>query len=549
MKLPCDEAVIVAGARTIPCRAKSAPWILAATILGSSMAFIDGTVVNVALPAMQSSLHATVVDIQWVIESYGLFLSALILVGGAAGDLVGRRLTFLLGTGVFAAASIGCGLSSTVFELVFARCVQGVGAAALVPSSLAIISASFEERSRGQAIGTWSGFTAITTAVGPVVGGWLVEHASWHWAFFLNVPLAAAVIAISLYHVPESRNPTAQSVDWLGALAATVSLAGLVYGFVEAAALGWSNPLVLSALITGLGALLLFVFVENRAPSPMLPISLFNSRAFTGANLLTLFLYAAFGVFFFLFPLNLIQIQGYSATAAGAAALPIILLTFLLSRWAGRLVARYGPRTPLIIGPLIAAAGFLLFAVPSIGGRYWTTFFPAFVVLGLGMAVSVAPLTTVVMNSAPPERVGTASGINNAVARVASVLAVAILGYLMVQAFGHNLQNSLAYLPLAPDLRRQILSNLVKLGALQLPSGLDTSTAKSAQMAITRAFVFGFRLIMGICAALAAASAAAASWLIPQDETIRRRSHSTKIRRRGKIVLECQAGNRCNLQL
>jgi predicted MFS family arabinose efflux permease len=260
----------------------------------------------------------------------------------------------------------------------------------------------------------------------------------------------------------------------------------------------------------------------------MLPISLFNSHAFTGANLLTLFLYAAFGVFFFLFPLNLIQIQGYSATAAGAAALPIILLTFLLSRWAGRLVARYGPRTPLIIGPLIAAAGFLLFAVPSIGGRYWTTFFPAFVVLGLGMAVSVAPLTTVVMNSAPPERVGTASGINNAVARVASVLAVAILGYLMVQAFGHNLQNSLTYLPLAPDLRRQILSNLVKLGGLQLPSGLDTSTAKSAQMAITRAFVFGFRLIMGICAALAAASAAAAWWLIPQDETIRRRSHSTK---------------------
>jgi EmrB/QacA subfamily drug resistance transporter len=272
------------------------------------MAFIDGTVVNVALPALQSSLQATVVDVQWVVESYGLFLSALLLIGGALGDSVGRRSIFLLGTGVFAAASVGCGLSSNISQLIVARCVQGIGAAFLVPSSLAIISASFDEKSRGQAIGTWSGFTAITAALGPVLGGWLIEHASWHWVFFINVPVAAAVIAISLWHIPESRSPTPQNADWLGASVATVGLAGIVFGFVESATLGWSHALVLGSLIVGFGALILFVYVERRVASPMVPLSLFKSSSFTGANLLTLLLYAALGIFFFLFPLNLIQV-------------------------------------------------------------------------------------------------------------------------------------------------------------------------------------------------------------------------------------------------
>ncbi len=238
MKQPCDEAVITAGAPAMPCRAESRPWILAATILGSSMAFIDGTVVNVALPALQSSFHATIVDVQWVVESYGLFLSALILVGGALGDSIGRRFMFLLGVGVFAVASIGCGFSSNIGQLIIWRSIQGIGAAFLVPGSLAIISASFDEKARGRAIGTWSGFTAITTALGPVLGGWLIEHASWHWVFFINLPLAAAVIAISLRHIPETRNTIARSVDWLGALIATIGLGGVVYGFLESAALG-----------------------------------------------------------------------------------------------------------------------------------------------------------------------------------------------------------------------------------------------------------------------------------------------------------------------
>ena len=509
MKQPCDEAVVLSRSSDSPCRAKSRPWVLAATILGSSMAFIDGTVVNVALPALQSSFHATVVDVQWVVESYGLFLSALILVGGALGDFVGRRLMFLLGVGMFAAASVGCGLSSNITQLIIGRCLQGIGAAFLVPSSLAIISASFDVKSRGRAIGTWSGFTAMTTALGPVLGGWLVEHASWHWVFFINLPLAAAVIAISVWHVPESRNTSASGVDWPGALIATIGLAGLIYGFIESATLGWSHILVFGSLIIGSASLIIFIFVERRSLSPMVPLALFESRNFRSANLLTLLLYAALGIFFFLFPLDLIQVQGFSATATGAAAVPMILLLFLLSRWSGGLVTRYGPRNPLVVGPLIAAAGFVLFARPSIGGSYWITFFPAFVVLGLGMAVSVAPLTTVVMSSVGEDRTGTASGINNAVARVAGVLAIAILGVVMVSAFNHSLRYSIASLDLPPHALQEIQSNAIKLAGLQVPANLDAGTATMIRTAIARAFVFGFRIIMVICAGLSVASASA----------------------------------------
>ena len=518
MKQPCDEAVIRSGTRSAPPKTKSRSWILAATIVGSSMAFIDGTVVNVALPALQSSLHATVVDVQWVVESYGLFLSSLVLVGGALGDSIGRRRMFLLGIGLFGAASVGCGLSSSISQLIVARCVQGIGAAALVPSSLAIISASFDEKSRGKAIGTWSGFTAITTALGPVLGGWLIEHASWHWVFFINVPLAAAVVAISLWQVPESRSATPQRIDWLGALVATTGLAGLVYGFLESALLGWSNARVVGSLIVGFIALTLFPFVEKRVVAPMVPLSLFKSPAFSGANLLTLFLYAALGVFLFLFPLNLIQIQGYSATGTGAAALPTILLMFVLSRWSGGLVTRYGPKKPLIVGPLIAAAGFLLFALPSVGGSYWTTFFPAFVVLGFGMAVCVAPLTTVVMASVESDRAGTASGINNAVARVAGVLAIAILGLVMVEAFKHRLLDSLSGLHLSPGILQEIRSNAVKLGGLNVPSNLPSSMSAIVRADIVQAFVFAFRLIMMVCAGLAVASAWIALRMIPSSE-------------------------------
>src|SRR6201993_143696 len=527
MRQPCDEGVVLSGKPASPCGPKAQPWILAATILASSMAFIDSTVVNVALPALQASLQATVVGVQWVVEAYGLFLGALILIGGSLGDLFGRRWMFLLGVGIFGAASIACGLASNIQQLVIARSVQGVGAAFLVPGSLSIISASFDEKTRGQAIGTWSGFTAITTALGPVLGGWLIEHASWRWAFFINIPLAAGVISISLRHVPESRSTNARHVDWLGAVVATLGLAGVVYGVIESTTLGWKHPLVFGSLIIGLIGLVGFMFVESWVSSPMVPPTLFASRSFSGANLLTLFLYAALGTFFFLFPMNLIQVQGYSTTATGAAALPLILLTFSLSRWSGGLVMRYGPRAPLVIGPLIAAAGFILFALPGVGAGYWKAFLPAFVVLGLGMAISVAPLTTVVMNSVEQDRAGTASGINNAVARVAGVLAIAILGIVMVKLFSSSLDRSLTGQPLAPGFFQYIRANEIKLAGLDLPSNIDVDTRALIRMSISHAFVFGFRTVMLICAGLSLASAAIALVMIPTKAVDRAQVRST----------------------
>lgn len=517
MRMPCDEAVVRSTGAAVPCGAESRTWILAATILGSSMAFIDGTVVNVALPALQASFHASVVDVQWVVESYGLFLAALILVGGSLGDLFGRRFIFLVGVSIFAAASAGCGLSANIHQLIIARSIQGVGAALLVPGSLAIISTSFDEKSRGQAIGTWSGFTAITTAIGPVLGGWLVEHASWRWVFLINLPLAAAVIVISVWRIPESRSASARSIDWLGATLATVGLGGLVSGFLESVNLGWRNPLVFGSSIVGAGCLTAFMFAENHVSAPMLPLTLFASHSFSGANLLTLCLYAAIGIFFFVFPLNLVQVQGYSTTATGAAILPLILLIFLLSRWSGGLVARYGSRGPLIIGPVIAALGFVLFAVPSVGNGYWRTFFPAVIVLGLGMAVTVAPLTTVVMNSVNQDRVGAASGINNAVARVAGVLAIAVLGIVMVKAFDSRLNQSLTHFAVPPGALQELHANESRLAGLQVPVSLDPGMADSIRESIREAFVFGFRIVMMICAGLALASASVAWVMIPRD--------------------------------
>lgn len=481
------------------------------------MAFIDSTVVNVALPSVQANFHATLVNVQWVVESYGLFLGALILVGGSLGDRFGRRLIFTVGVSIFAVASAGCGVASTVQQLIIARSIQGVGAALLVPGSLAIISTSFDEKTRGQAIGTWSGFTAITTAVGPVLGGWLVEHASWRWVFFINIPLAAVVMTISVWRIPESRSAIAERVDWLGAILATIGLGGLVNGFIESVNLGWRNPLVFVSLIVSFGCLIGFVFVEAEITAPMLPLALFKSSTFSGANLLTLFLYAAIGIFFFLFPLNLIQVQGYSATATGAAVLPLILLMFLLSRWSGGLVARYGPKGPLIIGPLIAALGFVLFALPSVGDGYWKAFFPAVIVLGFGMAVTVAPLTTVVMNSVNQDRVGTASGINNAVARVAGVVAIAVLGIVMVKVFGFRLDYSLAHSSMPPAILRQLHADEIKLAGLQVPAGLSPGTNAAIKESIGEAFVFGFRILMLICTGLSAASAAVAWLVIPKD--------------------------------
>ena len=466
------------------------PWTLIAAILGSSIAFIDGTVVNVALPALQASLNATAPQVQWVVEAYALLLASLILVGGSLGDIFGRRRVFTLGVTLFAVASAWCGLAPTIAHLIAARALQGIGGAMLVPGSLALISANYPEAERGRAIGTWSGFSAMTAAIGPVLGGALVQHGGWRWVFFLNLPLSAAVLAICYAKVPESRNESAtRHVDLLGALLATAGLGALVFGLIERTP-PWS--------LAGLLILAVFLWTEARTAAPMLPLALFRNRNFAGANLLTLFLYTGLGGVLFFFPLNLIQVQGYSPTQAGAALLPLILLLFVLSRWAGGLVARYGSRLPLIAGPLIAAGGFALFAIPGAkAGSYWTTYFPAAVVLGVGMSITVAPLTTTVMSAVDAQRSGIASGINNAVSRVASLLAIAILGAVLFSAFNHSLDTGPA--------RALPATERIKLAAA------STSDAQTRQ-AVQDGFIAGYRQVIWIAAALALASAATAAF-------------------------------------
>jgi EmrB/QacA subfamily drug resistance transporter len=492
-------------------------WTLVATIIGSSLTFIDATVVNVALPALQADLQATITDLQWVIEAYALFLGSLILVGGSMGDQLGRKRTFLAGVLLFTVASIACGLATSTRALIVARAIQGAGAAFLVPGSLAIISATFDDAERGRAIGTWSGFSAMTSAIGPVAGGWLIEHVSWRAIFYLNVPLALVVIALSLRYMSESRDETRGSrVDWTGAVLAVLGLGGIVYGLLEWPRLGASPSIVRAAIGGGILALAAFVIVERRVPGPMLPLGLFRSRTFTLANVLTLFLYGALGTVLWLVPLNLIQVQHYTATAAGAAFLPLPILMFSLSRWSGGLVARVGSRLPLTIGPIVAAMGLALYARPGIGGSYWTTFFPAIAVLGFGMVLVVAPLTTTAMTAVETQHAGVASGVNNAVARVAGLIAIAAFGIALVRFFDAHVGPALDQLRLPAAERAAINRELPKLAGAEVDASMEPSLRAGTQHAIDEAFVSAFRLVMIGTSGLALAAAAAGALIREQ---------------------------------
>ena len=512
---PCDEGFIRGTRTSALCRPASQPWVIAAASLGSGMAFLDSTVLNVALPAVQTDLGASARDVQWIYGAFALVLSALLLVGGTLGDRYGRRRAFVLGAAVFASASVWCALAPGAGHLVAARAVQGAGGALLVPASLAIVGASFEGKLRAKAIGAWAALSGTAMAVGPVLGGWLVEVVSWRAAFLIVPTLAVVAIPIALRHVPESRDPKARRPDLAGALLATGGLAGLVYGLIEFPASGFGNPLVLAALFLGVLALAAFVLVERHVKDPMVPLSLFRSRGFAGANLVTLLFYMALTGSLYLLPFLMMQVHGYSAFAAGSVFLPFVAMALVLGRLSGRICARFGARVPLVVASLAVAAGLLLFALPGAGhGSYWTSFFPGMVVQGFGMALAITPLTTAALGSVDSARSGLASGINNAVTRVAGLLAVAVLGMVVYATFSENLDASLEGMDLPRGVRTGLEAAKADLGAAEAPDGVDAETAARIERAIDESFVAGFRAVMLASAGLALASAVAAALLV-----------------------------------
>jgi EmrB/QacA subfamily drug resistance transporter len=524
IRTACDEGVIRGSARDAPgCDRMRQRWVLAATIIGSSMAFIDGSVVSVALPTIQRDLDMSMRGAQWIVNAYMLTLGALMLVGGAAGDRYGRRRVFSLGVVVFTLASLACGFAPNVSVLVTARALQGVGGALMVPESLAIISAAFPEAERGRAIGTWAGFSALTTAFGPVFGGWLVDVSSWRTIFFVNAPLGILALGIALWRVPESRDDSVHGqLDWLGGALATLALGAMAYGLTAASDLAWWHPMVLGSLAASLLLLAAFLWWEMRARSPMMPLGLFRSLPFSGANALTLLLYFALSAPLFFVPFNLIGVEGYSAMEAGAAFLPFTLMMGGLSRWSGALIERYGARAPLIVGPLIAGTGLAMCALPSVGQSYWTGFFPAMTVLGLGMAVSVAPLTTVVMQSAGDRHSGVASGINNAVSRTAGLLAVALLGAIAIGHFRSTLDNRLRDAQVSTEVRENMRLQASKLAEAKIPDDLADAERHRLTGLVHESFVHSFRSVMLVSAAMAALSAVCAWLTMPAGAEYRR---------------------------
>ncbi len=455
-------------------------WILAATVLGSSLTFIDGSALGVALPSIQSDLGAGPAAVQWVSNAYLLTLGALVLIGGAAGDRFGRRKVFLIGVAVFTLASIACGLSPNVQALIGARAVQGVGAALLTPGALALIGATFPPEERGKAFGAWAGAGAIFGMVGPLVGGWLADHADWRAIFWINVPLAVLAVLITVKFTPESRDDGARGLDGLGAVLAVVGLGALTWGLTAAPDLGMANPWILGSLVGGVLVLAGFLWAEAREKHPMMPLSLFRSPVFSGINLLTLLLYFALGGAMFFLPFELIRVHGWTATGAGSAMLPFAVIMGLFSGLAGRIADRFGAKLSLSVGPGLAGVGLFLLALMPRDAGYVAGPLAGMTVLAVGMTLAVGPLTAAVMGAVAPGHTGVASGVNNAVARVAGLLAVALLGMVLSAVFVALLDQ--------PEAR-------ARLG--------DFMAGASGQTAEGAAFHRAYQVVMAVCAGCA----------------------------------------------
>lgn len=496
-------------------------WVLAATIIASSMAFIDMSVVNVALPVLQRSIGASFAEAQWVVEAYVLLLSALTLLGGTMGDIYGRRLIFGIGILIFALASAACGLATTPAILILARVAQGIGGALMVPGSLALIAALIPQDRRGKAIGLWSACTGVMVAAAPALGGWLVHALSWRWVFLINLPLAVLALAILAARVPESRAGGGRGLDLPGATLATLGLGGLTFGLIEAGRHSFVSPPAGIPILLGLVALGLFIFVEARSDEPMIPLSLFRLPVFAGVQAYTFLLWAALQGALFFVPFRLMQVQGFGPLQAGTALLPFVIVVSVLSRWTGILVDRHGARLYLVAGALLTGAGFLLLMLPDATTGYLLGFLPGLLVMGTGMGFCAAPVTVVALNAAGPEHVGVSSAVNNMVARVGGLLAIAAFGLALAARFNHHLDQSLDQLALPPAAVAALEPERPKLAAAELPPGLPEAQQTELAGAIDAAFVEGYRWVMGLAGFLAFLSAAIAVFTLGRRKDVK----------------------------
>ena len=483
-------------------------WVLLATILASSMSFLDSTVVNVALPTLQRDFGAELSSVAWVVDAYVLTLTAFILLGGSFGDIFGRRRALRLGLVVFATGSFLCGFAPTLLLLDLARAVQGIGGALLVPSSLAILTASFDPSERGRAVGLWASLAGIGAAIGPLAG-LLVDAISWRGIFFLNLPIAVFVFVVALPRVPESRDLEAEPhIDLPGAAIAVVFLAGLTFALIEGSSLGWTSPAVLTGFAAGAVGFVAFIVTERRSRHPMVPLSIFANRTFSSVNIATLVIYAALGGASLYLVLDVQQGRGFSAVVGGASLLPLTLTLLVGSPIAGRLADRVGPRVPMTIGPAVAGTGLLLAAATAHVPSYWASVFPSVLIFAVGLALTVAPLTTAVLSALGPNRAGIASGVNTAISRFGGLVAVAILPALSLAGFTHGLEQRLSFSSVDVPVRNEMIAARAEQGALSPPAGLSPAESAAVVDVVRASFADGFRWVMSVCAVLLWAGAA-----------------------------------------
>lgn len=492
---------------TVTLHSSTGKWVMVTTILASAMAFIDGTALNVVLPALQQSLDASAAELFWVLNAYMLMLASLILIGGSLGDRLGRKKVFMTGIFVFILGSTACGFAGSATMLIIFRVLQGIGGALMIPGSLSLITSSINENERGKAIGTWSAVTTLVTMGGPVLGGALADAGLWRYIFFINVPIGVAALVFLAWKVNESRETEGdQRLDFPGAALTAAGLALLTFGFLRMPSLGFGNPQVYGTIAGGILLLVIFMIVENKSPHPMLPVRLFRNVTFTGTNLLTFFLYAGLGAGMLFLSLDMVQVQGYTQLQSGLTFLPFTVLMIFIARFAGSMADKYGPRLFLVAGPCIAGAGLLLlsFVKQTAGAKdYWTTFFPGIVCLGFGMSFTVAPLTAAVMGSVSDHLSGTASGVNNAVTRIAGVFTNAIFGALAVLFFSGAVQREIRALPLNGQQKEAVVAQTVNLGNAAVPTGTDPVHQPMIRKVYKDGFIAAYGRIMQLSAGLA----------------------------------------------